>query len=302
MTATTLFGAPLGYTQDTLARWIRHLEQCWTAFATRGPGELHDDLESLRPFFATGANAKSLRATMAGLPPTRDLDLVRTTDLTLPFEDRALITPEGRVLLDVLHALRDTDEYVISDDRVLWAHHIALTARSTWSREWADKQLDGNMSPPVLGAACFLLINGSVGLPQALRLPEDDTEDRALGRLVLPVLGNFSESLSGKAPALDSGLRSHWVFTQVSRLLPLDVRREKIAGGTALYIREDRERVLVSNLHDRLARFDVLAVEAAITQLIADYRSIRGALIAVDQSFEEPRHTQAIQRALTTRP
>lgn len=302
MTLTTLFGAPLGYTPDTLTRWILTLTRTWIAFASREPGDLQDDLDALRPYFGTGANAKALRAALAAMPEVDDPDALLSDDLALHFGDRALITPEGRVLLDVLHAVSLQDDKVISETQIARAQHHALQARSGWSREWADKQLGGTMSASVLGAACFLLINGSVGPDQALRLPDDDTDDRALARIILPMIATFSERLGGKPLDLDSGLRSHWVFTQVSRLLPLDVGRDKGTGGTHLYVRADREQLLLDGLRTRLHRFDPLAVDAALQRLLADYRTARGALTALGQTHEEPRHTQSVTRALTSRP
>lgn len=302
MTLNTLFGAPLGYSSDTLNRWVRLLESCWSDFARRTAGELKEDLELLRPLFGTGANAKSLRATLAALPPRDESRLALPAELALAFEDRALITPEGRVLLEVLQRLQHGGENVITEGQVIWAQDAALAVRGAWGRDWANKQLDGNMSPPVLGAACFLLVNGSIGPAHALRLPEDEREDRDLGRLVLPLVASFSETLGGNAPPVDSGLRSHWVFTQVSRLLPLDVRREREIGGTSLYIREDREAALLMNLRARLGRFEPTAVVTAVTRLVNGYRSVRGSFIALDQSYEDPRHTQRVQRALTTQP
>jgi hypothetical protein len=300
MTLTTLFGAPLGYTPDSLNRWIRQLEKCWIAFAQRATGDLTSDLEQLRPLYGTGANAQSLRGTMSELAPHCDPDPALPADLALTFEDRALITPEGRVLLEILQSLQRSGDNVITEVQALWAYNTALTTRCGWGRDWADKQLRGNMSPPVLGAACFLLINGSVGADHALLLPEDDHDDRELGRLVLPLVARFSEALGGTPPPLDSGLRSHWIFTQVSRLLPLDVRRDKGPGGTHLFIRSDRETSLLSNLRMRLAKFDPLSADAALSGLIAGYRAVRGSFIALNQSHEDPRHTQTVQRALST--
>jgi hypothetical protein len=302
VTPNTLFGAPLGYSPDSLNRWIRLLEGCWIAFARGTAGELDEDLELLRPLFGAGANAKSLRATLAALAPQGESGQGLPGELALTFEDRALMTPEGRVLLEVLHRLQQSGENVIAEDQIIWAQHAALTARGAWGRDWAEKQLDGNMSPPVLGAACFLLVNGSIGPEHALRLPEDEREDRDLGRLVLPLVASFSETLGGNPPPVDSGLRSHWVFTQVSRLLPLDVRRERGIGGTSLYVRDDREAALLMNLRARLGKFDPTAVDAAVAQLVNGYRTARGSFIALDQSYEDPRHTQRVQRALTTQP
>lgn len=300
MTAATLFGAPLGYEAGSRDRWISVLETTWLAFAHDPPGALDTDLDRLRPLYATGASAKGLRTTFATLEAISvDVDLPQ--EVALRFEDRTLITPEGRVLLEVLTGMRTNGSFVITETQALWANSTALIARCGWNREWAAKQLEGSLSAPALGAACFLLLNGSIGLNRALTLPDDEAEDRSLGGLVLPLISEFSQRLGGKAPTLDTGLRSHWAFTQVSRLLPLDVGRETKADGTMLFVRKDREQHLVANLRERLARWDVNATESALAGLVTDYRKARGALIAIDQSFEEPRHTQAILAGLLAR-
>ena len=300
MIPATLFGAPLGYEPDTLAKWVAVLEGCWVDLAGRQPAALPGDLELLRPFYSAGANARVLRAKLTALPArTPAIDL--PAELALEFDGRRLITPEGRVLLDVLVDLQARGAWVVTESQALWAHAAALEARSRWGREWAEKQVVGNLSPAALGAACFLLVNGSIGPKQALRLPADDAEDRLLASAVLPVIGVFGKRLGGEAPAPDTALRSHWVFTQVSRLLPFDVARDRVPGGTAVYVRADRESALIGNLKDRLGRFGASAADAALLGLVTEYRDRRGALIALDQSFEEPRHTQAVLASLSVR-
>ena len=117
----------------------------------------------------------------------------------------------------------------------------ATALRSEWHARWLHKQFESPISAPVLGAALFLLINGSVGRPRALLMPSDSERDRELGAIVLPLIARFSKSLGGSEPVTDAGIRQHWIFTQLSRLLGRDVARERAEDGTATFVRIGRE-------------------------------------------------------------
>lgn len=297
MNAFTLFGAPLGYDPPVLEQWISDLEGAWLMFAARPIATLDQDLAVLARLFM-GVSGRTLRTTFAELPEA-DAKLRDLPDaVALQADGRVLIAPEGRILLDVLISLRNDGLGVIDRDRQTRALALAVETRSGWYQEWARKQLSGTLSPPAIGAATFLLINGSVGASAALSIPVNESEDKRLGELILPMLGRFSVALGGKLPATDVGIQSHWAFTQVSRFLARDVAREKTASGTELYVRDDREQALVADLGKRLAKYSTELRRQALSQLANDYREQRGALVAAGISHEEPVHTRRVVTAL----
>jgi hypothetical protein len=297
LSINTLFGAPLGYAPAVLDLWIADLQRAWTAFAGAPPGSLDDDLAALAKVFA-GTSGRALRTVVTDLPDADERLLILPESILMQAEGRVLITPEGRILLDVLEDLRANHREVIDAERQTRALAIAVEARSAWYREWARKQLSGALSPPALGAAVFLVVNGSVGTHAALRLPMDEADDVHLGGLILPIVGRFSLALGGKQPMLDVGIQSHWAFSQISRFLARDIAREKVADGSALYVREGRERPLLTDLAERLAKYTLGKRRHALEQLTEDYRDRRGALVAAGVCHEEPVHTRRVARTL----
>jgi hypothetical protein len=249
--------------------------------------------------FATGTSAKSLRTTLSHLDAIVGNGQLLPETVLLPVEDRGLITPEGRILLQVLITMRDKGDYVIDADRALEALATSVETRSEWHRAWVQRQVSGTLSPPALGAAVFLLVNGSIGRQKALVMPVRESEDRTLANIVLPIIGKFSQTLGGKVPSAESGIRSHWAFTQVSRFLAIDVARDTESDGTALFVREGREQHLIDDLAARLAKWDPPAVSTAVDSLVREYRRVRGTLVNGGISFEDPTHTQKVTRALT---
>lgn len=120
-----------------------------------------------------------------------------------------------------------------------------------------------------------------------------------LGAVVLPLIADFSKSLGGNAPPTDAGIRQHWVFTQVSRLLGRDVAREKAENGTAIFIRVGREGNLLDELASRLERTaDADRRYTAIAGFAAGYRQARGSLAALGQMHEDPTTTRRITNRL----
>lgn len=299
MTPATLFAAPLGYTPSSLEQWITDLEETWLAFSRTSPSDVRSDLQRMSRVFGAGTSARALRRHVGDLGRV-DARVLRLPErVALPIGDRALITPEGRILLDVLLQLRRAGGEVVDQDAVVDALDLATRTRAEWYRDWMVKQLDGTLSPPALGAAVFLLVNGSVGREAALEMPDAEAADLALGAVALPMIGLFSERLGGDAPASDTGIRSHWAFTQVSRFLSRRVARETTAKGTALYVKDGHEQDLLADLRRRLAKYKAHQVGAAVDALVGAYRANRGKLVAAGVSHEEPVHTRRVVAALS---
>jgi hypothetical protein len=298
LSAATLFGAPLGYTGDELENWISDLERVWMMFSGTPVATLDEDLDRLGKVFS-GASGRSLRSAFAELPDAGTRVQRLPEQVALQSDGRSLITPEGRILLEVLHRLRAGGLQVIDRDGQLGALTRAVEARGGWYAAWARRQLSGTLSPPVLGAAIFLVVNGSIGRPFAFRMPVDEAADKQLGALVLPIVGGFSVAMGGKSPPTDAGIQSNWVFTQVSRFLTRDVAREGGDFGTDMYVREGRESALLTNLRRRLAKYSGEQRRYALQELATSYREARGALLAAGVSHEEPVHTRRVLAQLS---
>lgn len=299
MTEDSLFGGPTTFEPVIRDRWLQILTRSWIQLMGRPPGSLADDLEELTPYFGTGARSKTIRDRVYSLPPADQEIFTLPLRLLLIVDGCALITPEGRIMLDVLLNLQRTGGREIGIEVRCHALEVANSVRSNWQAVWIWKQFDGTLSAPPLGAALFLLVNGSIGQKQALLLPSDDDLDRRLGIVILPLIAAFSRRLGGKEPEVAGGIRQHWAFTQVSKLLGRDVERLPAPGGTATYVRTGRQAALLENLAVRLEKgVDPPRQELAVREFVEEYRLMRGKLAALGQMHEDPTETHRILRRL----
>jgi hypothetical protein len=299
MSQSTLFGAPTRLDSSALQWWIRLLTKNWQALMGRPPYLLQEDLSDLAPLFGNGARVGAIKARIYSLPEADSETRQLAQEVVLIIDGCAVITPEGRILLEVLLDMQRTGQEEIGVERQLSALSTATALRSEWYARWLRKQFESSMSPPVLGAALFLLINGSVGKPYALLAPSDSKRDRDLGAIVLPLIARFSRQLGGNAPETDTGIRQHWAFTQLSRLLGRDIARDRVEEGTAIYVRIGRESNLLEELALRLERAaGPNSRYIAITDFTEGYRRIRGSLAARGQMHEDPTTTRRITQYL----
>jgi hypothetical protein len=295
---STLFGAPLGYSRDGLFLWIRGLEEAWSAFAAgRAPADLDADLDRTREVFAHGATGKRLRDAVARLPAVEN-PFEFPPEICLNVDGSWLITPEGRILLDVLYQLRRTSSNAIEPPAQIRALSRATELHSTWYEAWASKQLGGPLSPAAIGAAVLILVNGSLDYESAFWLPNDEIARPQLRRTVLDLIGNFSTRLGEERPA-DSPLRSHWAFSQTSRVLSRDIERVSGSDGARVFVRPGREQHLLSDLRERLSKHDATDVQNAIGGMVAGYLEARGAFVSLGIMHERPNHTRLVVDSLT---
>jgi hypothetical protein len=298
----TLFGAPVVFDTHTLWVWREALERLWLGFANQAPGELPDDLARAERVFGAGASPKVLRASLDGLDPDLRFDFL-PPQVAFDISGVQLITPEGRLLLEVLGAATPFGgtSWSIEPASREWALSQAVDLRSRWYRAWAERQVDGTLSAPVLGAAVFLLINRSIGPKSPLPLPHENASpsEVELSRVVIRLISDFSIDLGGKAPEFKGGLQRHWVFSQLSRYLGRYVVRQTSRHGGNVYVRLDAEGELVEELRERLSRFAPDRVHAAVFGMAREYRSHRGQLLAAGVGREDPARTSRLVAALT---
>lgn len=296
----TLFGAPLSLDAATVDQWVRILSRSWIALMGDPPSDLEADLAALAPVFASGAKPRVLKDKVYSLSPAKPEDHLLPADALVPIDGGSLITPEGRILLGILMGLQRSARTSIEVSEQVRALQAAVALRTTWQRTWLKNQFEGTLSAPPLGAALFLLINGSIGPDAALTLPSADSDDRQLGQIILPLIASFSETLGGRIPESTGGVRKHWAFSQVSRILGRDVARKTARQGAIMYIRPGRQAPFLDEVASRLARLaDIHRRREAVTGLVLGYREIRGELAAVEQMHEDPTATRRIVQRVT---
>jgi hypothetical protein len=295
-----LFGISIRMSAAQQQRWIQILTRSWTSLRGRPPQRVEVDIEWMSVIFGAGASPKTVKSMIYALPEADVESATLPADVVLIVDRCAVITPEGRILLDLLTEMQLVGSLEISVDQRLRALTLAASLRNGWHSRWLRRQFDSSMSAPVIGAGLFLLINGSVGERHALLMPSDIDSDRHIGSIVMPLIADFSISIGGQAPATDGGLRQHWAFTQLHRLRGREVARNSVDDGTVTFIHEGQQSSLTDQLAERLARaVDSSTRQMAITGFIDRYRQARGSLAAVGQMHEDPTATRRIAVRLT---
>lgn len=298
-----LFGVALVLEREEVDALRDLLTRAFIAQHHRPPGDVETDLAAMRSL-RPGASANSLRRVVAdanALGPPRpavpDQLLIAVT------ETRALLTAEGRVVLDVLERAEDGDPVVIGRADLLGAYGRVADFYGAPHRTWMTQQArGGDLRPHVFAVAVLLLLNGSVGEKRALRA-EGNEDDAELSLRLAPVLDAFARGIGGKevlsAAEAQKGLRSAWPFTEAGRQLTGQVLRRD--GG--LWVDAREEDALVRRLGALLAartrpRLDGERLDAAFTATVDAYSKARPALASRRLAFERSDRTHALRTSL----
>lgn len=279
-------GVPSSLSPAAQEELIRALEELWEAFAGRRTGSLTSDLDDLGTLFGKRGDARRLRATVARLPrPHAELP----EQLAMPVYDGALITPVGRVVLECLRDSRSRGELGIAPANVGEAALIVAAAYQRWFVSWAEGQLHGTLSPPVLAFAVFLLLSGAEGPARALPLPADEIADRELADAINPILDAGAMAMGGD-PIKQESLRSSWIVSQATRRLgPFGLVRTSRGGRGSdadLWIDSDRREVFAKELGARLSSRP--GAKVALTDLRRAYDRRRPRLLALGIAHDDP--------------
>ena len=300
MSSGTLLGAPVDISGQRLTQWINSLASAWRELTAREAGDLESDLRDLEPLFGPKSRIRTIRERVYDLTPRSPNADPPPRQALMPIAGGLLITPAGRTLLHVLTEHRESGRPVIEPADYIGAIQALIDARAAWHQKWLSDQFETTLSPPPLAAALLLLINGSIGEDRALRLPADEEADKALAGVVIPLLARFAEALGSKRTLETSTLRSHWAFSQVSRVLGRDVARMPSDEATLMYVKPGRPAHLLDELEHRLAKVaDAHRRTEALDQFVNDYRAIRGQLALRGLMHEDPTATQRIVARLS---
>jgi hypothetical protein len=294
MSIETAFGASR-YLEDERRRAIADfLSSAWQLQFGSRPADLDADLAALRRWFRPELTGKIVRAQLAELPR---LALERPTGLPdaalieLPGA-RGLVTPEGRLLLDLVSGPSET----ISEEDLLGAHARLSEFYGAAYRERLLAIADGgDLRPNTIGFVLFLILNGSIGPEQAFRIPDESEQETQLAAAVFNVLDAFAEGLGASplAAGQRSRLRSNWVLTESSAQLPLFVSHQ----GDRYWLFEDTAPEVAVHLGGLLAaRRDpppAAAFEATLAASAEAYRDVRPTLAAMSLAHDRPNRTSS---------
>lgn len=300
---STLFGFSRGMDQDELLAVEDFLRDAWEAQYGVPPSSFSSDLERLRALFKTGVSGKRLRESVSNLErisqpmPSLPESVFVTVD-----DQRGLITPEGRALLEELTNMRERDSFVIDRDSMLRATSRVAQAYGSWQRAWLETQLSGTgLRPGSYGFVLFLLVNGSTDERAALRLPAAVGEERELANALIPIMDTFAIGIGGRpTPKKESGrLRSNWQVTEARRQLYGHIARDDRAGDAFFWIvdEDNTTEVLAKRLSTR-SSLSLETLEQALDDLKKEYSRSRPALSAWGAAHDRRLHTEYVCRQL----
>jgi len=299
----TLFGLPRCLNRPDAKALESYLAAAWIAQTRRLPAALDSDLALLARFFAPTSTSRRLRASLAVLQSVsapRPASLPEEIYIESP-TGPGLVTPEGRVILYLLGAHRDSETVVFDLEEVVWAYRTVVALYRAWGRTRLIEALgikESALRLPVVGFNLALLVNGSVGEAKAFPVPGDETEEQRLSSILGPVIDSFVESLRPRRKRRESfRLRGGWVLTETSRHLSDVVT----FTSKAIWIRSNRQRQLVARLARELARDKGRGqseVDQAFDALLESYARARPALASRSIGHERSAQTRMIKEQL----
>ena len=293
----TVFGVSRMLENAATGALCAYLGALFVAQHGRAPAKLDDDLEKIGKLFRTGVSPKVVRQAVVNLPATGVSSPPQASDvIALEIDSkRALITPEGRVLLEVLQSKLNDHQATISESELAWALSTVASLYRGWQREWIRRHVSGgDLRPKSLAVVLMLLVNRSIGRDHALRTPRDRNEQGRLADAISRIVNAFLEVLgaSGVSAAEAGRITSNWMYTEATRQLPGLVTKDK----GEVWIEPSQERILVLRLAEILAGrkkpYPAETLEGAVKALTDTYHRQRPAFSALGLAHERPHLTQ----------
>ncbi len=293
----SLFGVPTGLSPTEASAIVDSLNRAWFDLFARVPGGLNADLQLLKRYFHPIAQGARLRKLIAGVPETAK-ERVPLPDLLFFRIDpqRGLITPEGRIVLDILKPLLASGGPVLMDiTDIAWANRVVADLYRSWTRERlrgvASTQV--SLQLPVVAFVLTLLVNGSVGRDFALPIPRSEAQDEQLSHVLGPIVDAFVDRLRPQKRREPFRLRGGWIVTESTRRLFGVIARE----SDSLWIREGADAQLPHDLARTLSsrKYNPSDCVAALDALIVAYQGSRVDLASFGLSHERPSRTKRVR-------
>lgn len=294
------FGAFFDFETAQQEETLSYLRQAWLAQFGQPPRSLTVDLESLSSWYRPQVAAKNLRDLADSLGMVNEERPHIQAELYIAVdESRGIVTPEGRALIELVHARNqpeeDRDAFVIS----VMARLVEFYSGPR--REWMQKTvIGGDLRPPTLGYAVFLLINGSIGEDRALRIPRSQSDDTRLAQPVVAVSNTFASAIGGsplKGREL-TRLRSNWAVSEAGRQMPGLIRNQPTAGkGLLSFIAIGAEQRTVEKIAAALIlrkSFDPACLPVALKATTDAYGEARPLLKSWEMSWESSPNTRKV--------
>jgi hypothetical protein len=285
------------------------LLRLWEACHHRRPASVRHDLDLHRRFFDPVATGKRLRETLPKVDAVVTAEALSPAQAIAIGSGRQLITPEGRVALELLErALGSTDELEVKID-------LRLAAR--WERELLDlyrdwgrhrlrsvvELLGGGDKPlqiPAIGATLTLLVNRADDPERAIKRFAPGTSQDVIDEAFRSCAQAFAQQLapSERRSRTKERLISGWTLHEVTRRMPDALC---ISDEHGVFVVPGRRRdvigLLVAELKRRRGTDEQLLLDA-FDALVREFSRRAQALAGYGLLFERPVETARLRQTL----
>jgi hypothetical protein len=290
------------------ASTLEELERLWLAMTGRRPQTLGRDMRELERWFGPTASGAKLRERVeARAPAALNADLVPDygTRLVIEGGDSVVVTPEGRMTIDLLR--RGAPHEEVRRELATAGGLGRIYRRWTQYRlvEVID-HLEGRgkrMYPVAAGAVLLLAVNGNESESRALRVePGQPSEVRdALKR----PLDTFADAVEGRKcrPRASADL-SKYPIAHAKIRLGHAVRRERAEGVLRIWLDPPtRDWTLDVVAHELVGRHGIKGTTAlaALDGLIESYLHGEAVLRGRELAFSTPESLAEVRRELAAR-
>lgn len=302
---SSLFGVPQALRRADADQLLTALAALWEQHAGLPPGELDGDLASLQGLFKPTARGATLRKLVVGLGSSGPTSRFLRPPLLLGSGIAQTITPEGRILFEVLREAAEAsgDVVVLEPDAAYAAEHKAYVLY----RDWATQRLrdvlgvsEGrdSLRVPSIAAVLVLLVNGSTSPDRALRRLDEAADrerlDRALARVGLAFwdVVDTSDKHDARAFSLYSG----YAWTEVARRFP------RALAANPWYVQADAVDSLLDGLVSELSRpqrfISTDLVASGFKAMLDAYQREQPVLAGLGMSHYRAAQTRRLQERL----
>lgn len=268
--------------------------------------ELSAELAKFRTWFDPTAKGARLRSVLAKLtaPPRGDEGVpdAAATDLG---DGRRLVTPEGYVLLWLLHRADGSGSLKFSARELDLATSALLDLYRTWSRRRLDDVVGllasetSTLRPAAAGLLVTLLINRNTAPDRPLTRPRNPQALESVGAAIAAPALAYGETLGGRKTSTSSvDLYRGWALGELRRRLGPGFHSNLDDG---IWLDEPTTAVAEQRLVDDILRRPPAArsqVGPAIDAACAAYERERPRLAALNLAFEQPGNTRRLRKLL----
>lgn len=302
------FGLPDAMPRAAAVDMHKALLLLWDACHHREPAGVRHDLDLHRRFFNPVATGKRLRDTLPTIDAITVPDVLSSAQAITIGSGRALITPEGRIALDLLQQALDSTGPEVKIDELLAARwqRALLDLYRDWGRHRLRsvvELLGGGEKPlqfPAIGATLTLLVNRCDQPERAIRRFEPGTPRDVIDEAFRSCAQAFAHQIapSERRSRTKERLISGWTLHEITRRMPDAL---SISDKLGVFVVPGRRRDVIGLLVTELKRrraIDAQLFLDAFDALVREFSRCAQALAGYGLLFERPVETARLRQTL----